>query len=82
VHVADRALARREGCRIPTGYPEGFVARVEKLEVLVEAAWVLLRTKQLETQALRMWALGIAQRRGERIAAVTLARRHPLRAVA
>lgn len=174
------ALARREGCRIPTGYPEGFVARVEKLElpealmleitplllvmktlneqvkeadwkpaqlvkedavvnrlcsvpgvgpvtavtyvatldevsrfgdakqvraypglvpkedssgerchrgkitkagnsrarwVLVEAAWVLLRTKKPETEALRRWALGIAQRRGKRIAAVALARR-------
>jgi transposase len=174
------ALARREGCRIPTGYPEGFVARVEKLElpeslvlevtplllvmktlneqikeadrklaqivkedavvnrlcsvpgvgpvtavtyvatlgevsrfgdakqvraylglvpkedssgerchrgkitkagnsrarwVLVEAAWVLLRTKKPETEALRQWALAIAQRRGKRIAAVALARR-------
>lgn len=174
------ALARREGCRIPTGYPEGFVARVAKLElpeplvlevtplllvmqtlneqikeadrklaqmvkedavvnrlcsvpgvgpvtavtyvavldevsrfgdakqvraylglvpkedssgekrhrgkitkagnsrarwVLVEAAWVLLRTKKPETEALRRWALGIAQRRGKRIAAVALARR-------
>jgi transposase len=175
------APARREGCRIPTGYPEGFVARVEKLElpeplvlevtplllavmktlneqikeadrklaqivqedavgnrlcsvpgvgpvtavtyvatldevsrfgdakqvraylglvpkedssgekrrrgestkagnsrarwVLVEAAWVLLRTKKPETEALRRWALGITQRRGRRIAAVALARR-------
>ncbi len=174
------ALARREGCRIPTGYPEGFVARVEKLElpaslmlevtplltvmktlnaqikeadqklaaivkedavvnrlcsvpgvgpvtavtyvatldeasrfndakqvraylglvpkedssgerqrrgkitkagnsrarwVLVEAAWVLLRTKKPETESLRRWALGIAQRRGKRIAAVALARK-------
>lgn len=174
------ALARREGCRVPTGYPEGFVARVEKLElpapltlevtplltvmktlneqikeadkklaaivkenavvnrlcsvpgvgpvtavtyvatlddasrfsdakqvraylglvpkedssgerrrrgkitkagnsrarwVLVEAAWVLLRTKKPETEALREWAQGIARRRGKRIAAVALARR-------
>jgi len=43
--------------------------------VLVEAAWVLLRTKKPETEALRRWALGIAQRRGKRIAAVALARR-------
>ncbi len=27
------ALARREGCQVPTGYPEGFVARIEKLEL-------------------------------------------------
>lgn len=26
------SLARREGYRVPTGYPEGFVARVEKFE--------------------------------------------------
>ena len=43
--------------------------------VLVEAAWVLLRTKKPETEALRRWALAIAQRRGKRIAAVALARR-------
>jgi transposase len=43
--------------------------------VLVEAAWVLLRTKKPETEALRRWALRIAQRRGKRIAAVALARR-------
>jgi transposase len=43
--------------------------------VLVEAAWVLLRTEKPETEALRRWALGIAQRRGKRIAAVALARR-------
>jgi transposase len=42
--------------------------------VLVEAAWVLLRTKKPETGALRRWALRIAQRRGKRIAAVDLAR--------
>jgi len=27
------ALARREGCRIPNGYPEGFLTRVEILEL-------------------------------------------------
>jgi transposase len=43
--------------------------------VLVEAAWVLLRTKKPETEVLRRWALGIAQRRGKRIAAVALSRR-------
>jgi transposase len=174
------SLARREGYRVPTGYPEGFVARVEKLElpdllaleitplltvmrvlseqikeadkklaeivrddavvnrlcsvpgvgpvtavtyvatldevsrfsdakqvrsylglvprenssgerqhrgkitkagnsrarwVLVEAAWVMLRIKKPETEVLRKWALGIAQRRGKRTAAVALARR-------
>ncbi len=43
--------------------------------VLVEAAWVLLGTKKPETEALRRWALGIAQRRGKRIATVALAQR-------
>jgi transposase len=43
--------------------------------VLVEAAWVMLRIKKPETEVLRKWALGIAQRRGKRTAAVALARR-------
>ena len=43
--------------------------------LLVEAGWRLLRSTGEETAVLRQWALGIAQRRGKRIAVVALARR-------
>jgi transposase len=43
--------------------------------LLVEAGWRLLRSKSDETAAVRAWALGIAARRGKRIAVVALARR-------
>jgi transposase len=43
--------------------------------LLVEAAWRLMRSKQADSAALRAWAIGIANRRGKRIAAVALARR-------
>jgi transposase len=43
--------------------------------LLVEAAWRILRSRSSETAALRAWALGIAARRGKRIAAVALGRR-------
>lgn len=43
--------------------------------LLVEAGWRILRAKGAETAALRAWALGIASRRGKRIAVVALARR-------
>ena len=43
--------------------------------LLVEAGWRILRAKDTETEALRVWALGIAARRGKRIAVVALARR-------
>jgi len=43
--------------------------------LLVEAGWRILRSKDAETAALRAWALGIADRRGKRIAVVALARR-------
>ena len=43
--------------------------------LLVEAGWRLLRSRDAETQALRMWALTLAARRGNRIAVVALARR-------
>lgn len=43
--------------------------------LLVEAGWRILRSKSEETVALRAWALGIAARRGKRIAVVALARR-------
>jgi len=43
--------------------------------LLVEAAWRILRSKGADTAALRAWALGIAARRGKRIAVVALARR-------
>lgn len=43
--------------------------------LLVEAGWRILRSKDAETAALRAWALGIAERRGKRIAVVALARR-------
>jgi transposase len=42
---------------------------------LVAAAWSILRYEHAATQALRAWALGIAVRRGKRIAAVALARK-------
>jgi len=41
----------------------------------VEAGWRILHAKDAETEALRVWALGIAARRGKRIAVVALARR-------
>jgi len=43
--------------------------------LLVEAGWRILRAKDTETAALRAWALGIAARRGKRVAVVALARR-------
>jgi transposase len=43
--------------------------------LLVEAGWRLLRSRSVETAAVRAWALGIAARRGKRIAVVALARR-------
>jgi len=43
--------------------------------LLVEAGWRILRTKGEETAVLRAWAIGIAARRGKRIAAVAVARR-------
>ncbi len=43
--------------------------------LLVEAAWLILRSKNPETEALRRWAERIGTRRGKRIAAVALARR-------
>lgn len=43
--------------------------------LLVEAGWRILRSKDVETAALRAWASGIAARRGKRIAVVALARR-------
>lgn len=48
-------------------------ARVRWL--LVEAAWRLLRSKAPASAALRGWALGVAARRGKRVAVVALARR-------
>lgn len=43
--------------------------------LLVEAGWRILRSCDDDTAALRAWALGIAGRRGKRIAVVALARR-------
>lgn len=43
--------------------------------LLVEAGWRILRAKGADTAALRAWAIGIASRRGKRIAVVALARR-------
>jgi transposase len=43
--------------------------------LLVEAGWRILRSKSVETAALRAWALKIAGRRGKRIAVVAVARR-------
>jgi transposase len=43
--------------------------------LLVEAGWRILRSKDAETEALRAWAMGIAGRRGRRVAVVALARR-------
>ena len=48
-------------------------ARVRWL--LVEAAWRIVRSRSEETATLRAWALGIAPRRGKRVAVVALARR-------
>ena len=43
--------------------------------LLVEAAWLILRSKRSDTIALRTWAERVAARRGRRVAAVALARR-------
>ena len=43
--------------------------------LLVEAGWRRLRSRSAATAAVRAWALGIAARRGKRIAVVALARR-------
>jgi transposase len=43
--------------------------------LLVEAGWRVLRSRSAETAAVRTWALGIAARRGKKIAVVALARR-------
>jgi transposase len=43
--------------------------------LLVECAWGILRRPHPSTDALRQWALGVAARRGKRIAVVALARR-------
>jgi transposase len=51
------------------------VGDVRTRYLLVEAGWRILRSKSLETAALRAWALKIAARRGKAIAAVALARR-------
>lgn len=45
--------------------------------LLVEAGWRILCAKDAETEALRAWALGIAARRGERIAVVGCRGRAP-----
>jgi transposase len=43
--------------------------------LLVECAWGILRRQHPDTEAMRQWALRIAERRGKRIAAVALARK-------
>lgn len=43
--------------------------------LLVEAAWRILRSKAPASAALRLWAITIAARRGQRVAVVALARR-------
>ena len=43
--------------------------------LLVQAAWRLSRSSSPDTAALRVWAQGIARRRGKKIAMVALARR-------
>jgi transposase len=43
--------------------------------LLVEVAWCVMRTRRVEAQSLREWALRIAARRGKRIASVALARK-------
>ncbi len=48
-------------------------ARMRSL--LVEAAWRVIRSRRSECATLKAWALGVAARRGKRIAVVALARR-------
>ena len=43
--------------------------------LLVEAAWRVLRIRDVDTAPLRAWAERIAMRRGKRVAVVALARR-------
>lgn len=43
--------------------------------LLVEAAWMILRSRRPECAELKKWAEGIATRRGQKVAVVALARR-------
>ena len=43
--------------------------------LLIEAAWSVMRSRNPNTEGLRLWAQGIAQRRGQRIAIVALGRK-------
>jgi transposase len=50
-------------------------AHPEVQMLLIQAAWKVWRSRRGDTAALRMWADGIARRRGRTIAVVALARR-------
>ena len=43
--------------------------------LLVQAAWRVWRAKDPRTEAFRLWAQGVARRRGKKVAVVALARR-------
>jgi transposase len=69
---------------VPGEYSSGEKRRIGRITkagnararyLLVEAGWRILRSKDSDTAALRVWGLAIAARRGKRIAAVALARR-------
>jgi transposase len=69
---------------VPGEYSSGAKRRIGRITnagnararyLLVEAGWRILRSKDSDTEALRVWGLAIAARRGKRIAAVALARR-------
>jgi transposase len=59
---------QRRGRLLRSAHP-----RVQAL--LVQAAWRICRSRRPETAVLRLWAEGVAQRRGAKIAVVALARR-------
>jgi transposase len=69
---------------VPGEYSSGEKRRIGRITkagnararyLLVEAGWRILRSKDSDTEALRVWGLAIAARRGKRIAVVALARR-------
>jgi transposase len=59
---------QRRGCVMRSAHPQ-----VQSL--LVQAAWRIRRSTDPRTGAFRMWAQGVARRRGTKVAMVALARR-------
>jgi transposase len=67
-HEYSSGEKQRRGRVVRSSHPQG-------QSLLVQAAWRMWRATDPRTEPLRTWALGLARRRGKRIAAVALARR-------